>query len=174
MNSLAHSPRITIHMGSVCPDNPGPGGWGAIVCYWHGDTLYERLELSGGRYSTTNNRMELSAALTALAYVTDMAALAGASGITGERGAFDTAAPMVLYSDSEYVVGGFSEPDAGAESPELPRHEREAGENRDLWEELDAIVAVAPITFQRVRGHIGDLQNKAAVAIARAAIPAAP
>lgn len=70
--------RITIHTDGACSGNPGPGGWGAIVCYWHGDVLYERLELSGGDEATTNNRMELSAVCTGLAYITEMAALAEA------------------------------------------------------------------------------------------------
>lgn len=174
MNNFTHSQRITIHTDGACSGNPGPGGWGAVVCYWHGDALHERLELSGGETSTTNNRMELSAACSALAYVLEMAALAEAIGVSEARGGFDTQTPITLYSDSEYVVKGFSERLQGWKV----RHWRGAGglpaKNRDLWEELDAIATASPITFQWVRGHIGDSENEVADAIARAAIPATP
>lgn len=171
MNIIDNPARITIHTDGACSGNPGPGGWGAIIRYWHGDELYERLEVSGGETATTNNRMELSAVCAALSYVTEMAALADALGITDTPAGFGTAVPITVHSDSEYVVKGFSVWLKGWKSKGWRTSAKEPVKNRELWEQLDEIATGIPVSFQWVRGHDGDPENEAADALARAAIP---
>lgn len=136
---------VEIYTDGACLGNPGPGGWAAILEF--GD---RRRELSGAEPATTNNRMELSAAIAAL-------------------NALRRECEVVLYTDSRYVLQGMTE--------WLPRWQRKgwrtaagkAVENRDLWEQL--IVAAAPhrIRWEWVRGHTGVTGNERADELARAA-----
>ncbi len=142
--------RVTIYTDGACSGNPGPGGWGAVlVC----GPL--RKELSGGESETTNNRMELTAAIEALQ------ALSGPSQVD-------------LYTDSIYVKKGISE---WIEMWKRNGWRRRVGKrwspvkNEDLWRALDELVQRHRVTFHWVRGHAGDEENERADALARKAIP---
>jgi ribonuclease HI len=136
---------VEIYTDGACLGNPGPGGWAAILEF--GD---RQRELSGAEPATTNNRMELTAAIAAL-------------------NALRRECEVVLYTDSRYVLQGMT--------AWLPRWQRKgwrtasgkAVENRDLWERL--IVAAAPhrIRWEWVRGHTGVPGNERADELARAA-----
>lgn len=137
--------RVEIHTDGACLGNPGPGGWAAIL-----ESGGHRRELSGAEAATTNNRMELTAAIEAL-------------------NALRRACEVVLYTDSRYVLQGMTE--------WLPRWQRKgwrtasgkAVENRDLWEQLVAAAAPHRIHWEWVRGHTGVPGNERADELARTA-----
>jgi ribonuclease HI len=136
---------VEIYTDGACLGNPGPGGWAAILEF--GD---RRRELSGTELATTNNRMELTAAIAAL-------------------NALRRECEVVLYTDSRYVLQGMT--------AWLPRWQRKgwrtaagkAVENRDLWEQLIAAAAPHRIRWEWVRGHTGVPGNERADELARAA-----
>ena len=137
--------RVEIHTDGACLGNPGPGGWAALLRYG----AHER-ELAGAEADTTNNRMELMAAISALESLTE-----GCS--------------VELYTDSQYVRQGIGEwlPNW------LRRGWKTAGgdpvKNRDLWERLQAASARHRIAWHWVKGHSGDPDNERVDALARAA-----
>ncbi len=147
---MAGLPRATIYTDGGCRPNPGPGGWGAVILR----EGRQPLELSGGDPATTNNRMELTAALEALR-------------------ALETPHEVELVTDSQYLRRGIGE--------WLPAwrargwRTRSGGEvaNRDLWEALEAELGRHRVRWRWVRGHSGDRWNERADRLARAAIPAA-
>lgn len=157
MNIDDHEAKIVIHTDGACSGNPGPGGWGAIICFWSGDTLTERVELSKADPDTTNNKMELSAALSALIFIR-------------ERGDFTHSTPITIISDSKYVLDGFE-----TWLPNWVRNgwrtsNKKPVKNQDLWKVFEAAVNGLSLTFQWVKGHAGNVDNEAADALARAAI----
>lgn len=137
--------HVEIHTDGACLGNPGPGGWGALLRY--GTT--ER-ELAGGDSDTTNNRMELMAAIMALE-------------------ALSTACLVTLHTDSQYVQKGIGE--------WLPNWIRRgwktaAGEpvkNKDLWERLLVASGRHTVSWRWVRGHNGHVDNERVDKLARAA-----
>jgi ribonuclease HI len=138
-------PHITIYTDGGADPNPGAGGWGAILIQNN-----QPRELSGGSDATTNNRMELTAAIEALR-------------------ALDGPHRIDFYSDSEYVVKGISE----RIDKWLRQGRFEAGEvpNADLWQTLHRLVQPHDITWHWVRGHAGNIWNERADELATAARP---
>lgn len=138
--------RVEIYTDGVCSGNPGPGGWGAIL-RWRGN---ER-ELSGAEPETTNNRMELMAAITALE--------------TLKR-------PMLvdLHTDSTYVRDGIMKWLAGWKAKGWKTSDKKPVKNRDLWERLDEAAARHEIVWHWVKGHAGHPENERADELARMAI----
>jgi ribonuclease HI len=136
---------VEIHTDGACLGNPGPGGWGALLR--HGDT--ER-ELAGGEANTTNNRMELLAAIMALE-------------------ALKSPCDVVLSTDSQYVQKGIGE--------WLPNWIRrgwktaggEPVKNKDLWERLQAAAQPHKVKWKWVKGHAGHVENERVDQLARAA-----
>ncbi len=135
--------HVSIHTDGSCLGNPGPGGWAALLRY--GD---KERELVGGEAQTTNNRMELMAAIAALEALTEPC------GVT-------------LYIDSQYVRQGITEWMPGW----VRRGWRTAGgdpvKNRDLWERLHAAAARHAIEWRWVKGHAGDPDNERVDVLAR-------
>lgn len=136
--------HVQIHTDGACLGNPGPGGWGVLL-HWRG---VER-ELSGGEAATTNNRMELMAAIAALE-------------------ALREPCDVVLHTDSQYVRQGILEWMAGW----IRRGWKTAGgdpvKNRDLWERLHAAAARHQVDWRWVKGHSGDPGNERVDQLARA------
>ena len=132
--------RVVIYTDGACKGNPGPGGWGAVLL--SGDT---EKELFGGEMDTTNNRMELTAVIRALA-------------------ALKRPCDVLLYLDSEYVRKGITEWIAGWKSRGWRTSTKQPVKNVDLWQELDALVASGEhrIDWRWVRGHTGDPGNERA------------
>ncbi len=139
-------PQVTIYTDGACQGNPGPGGWGAILHYGR----HERV-LSGGEKDTTNNRMELRAALEALRTLKEPC-------------------QVTLYTDSEYLKKGITE-----WLPNWKRRNwrRKGGKlaNVDLWMKLDEEIARHQIRWRWVRGHSGNVMNERVDKLARQAIP---
>jgi ribonuclease HI len=142
--SLAAMKFVEIHTDGACLGNPGPGGWAALLR--HGPT--ER-EVAGGEAHTTNNRMELMAAIMALE-------------------ALRAPCVVALYTDSQYVRQGITEWMPGW----VRRQWRTAGgdpvKNRDLWERLHAAAQRHRIDWHWVKGHSGHPDNERVDALARA------
>jgi ribonuclease HI len=137
---------IEIYCDGACSGNPGPGGFGAILR--SGSTIKE---LSGFSPDTTNNRMELTAAITALE-------------------ALKRPCRVVLTTDSQYLVKGMQEWLAGWIRKGWINSKKEPVLNRDLWERLDSLARVHTIEWRWVRGHNGHPENERCDELARLAI----
>jgi ribonuclease HI len=135
--------RIEIFTDGACSGNPGPGGWGAIL-RWKG----EEKELFGGEAVTTNNRMEMMAAIMALE-------------------SLKRACAVDLYTDSKYVQQGVNEWLAGWKRKGWPDRIK----NQDLWKRLDAAITAHDVTFHWIKGHAGHAENERADELARRGIP---
>jgi ribonuclease HI len=138
--------RVTIHTDGACLGNPGPGGWGALV-----DDETGRRELSGYEPATTNNRMELRAAVEALRAV-------------GEPAEVD------LTTDSQYLRNGMAEWLGRWKRNGWRTADRKPVKNDDLWRELDALAARHVVRWHWVRGHAGHPENERCDALANEAI----
>ncbi|MBI1309194.1 MAG: ribonuclease HI [Proteobacteria bacterium] len=141
-------PAFHLFTDGACSGNPGPGGWGVLIR----DASGHERELSGGAPSTTNNRMELQAAISGLN------ALPGPSQVT-------------VHADSQYVVKGITEWIHGWLRRGWRNSQGERVLNQDLWEQLYAATRPHSIKWQWVRGHAGHAENERADALAVAAIP---
>ena len=133
---------VEIYTDGACSGNPGPGGWGAILRYGG----HEK-ELSGGEADTTNNRMELLAAIRALE-------------------SLKRSCRVEVYTDSTYVQKGVTEWLKGWKAKGWPARIK----NQDLWQELDKMLEKHEVTFHWVRGHDGHPENERADELARKAI----
>jgi ribonuclease HI len=134
-----------IYTDGACSGNPGPGGWGAAIYFQDGQVQ----DLGGSQAGTTNNRMELQAAIGALK----------AYEASGQQ------EPITLYTDSEYVRNGITKWISGWKKKGWKTAAGKAVLNQDLWEELDALNS-SKITWQYVKGHAGDPGNERADTIA--------
>ena len=137
---------VDIWTDGACSGNPGPGGWGAVLRY--GDT--ER-ELSGAEAATTNNRMELMAAINALE--------------TLKR-----PSRVKLHTDSKYVMDGVTKWIHGWKKNGWKTADKKPVKNEDLWRRLDAARDKHDVTWKWVKGHADDVMNNRADELARAAI----
>ncbi len=142
-------PIVDIYTDGACSGNPGPGGWGAVVEYQAALT-----ELSAGEPQTTNNRMEMSAALFALK-------------------ALPVRCKVNLYTDSMYLKDGVTKWLAGWKRNGWRTTSKTPVKNKDLWLALDDVLTHHEITWNWVKGHAGHPQNEHADALARNAIIAA-
>ena len=138
------SARVAIWTDGACSGNPGPGGWGAIL-----DFPGARRELSGGEPLTTNNRMELMAAIAALEALTRPCA-------------------VDLNTDSQYLRGGILTWMKGWKRNGWRTADRKPVKNIDLWQRLDLAAARHEIAWHWVKGHAGDEMNERADELARA------
>ena len=142
-------PPVEIHTDGACSGNPGPGGWGAILRY--GDT--ER-ELSGGEPATTNNRMELMAAIRALE-------------------ALKRPSRVRLHTDSQYLRNGITAWIHQWKRNGWRTSAKKPVANAELWQRLEAAMAPHAVDWLWVRGHAGHAENERADELARAGLKAA-
>ena len=139
-------PGVEIYTDGACRGNPGPGGWGALLIA--GD---QRKELYGAEAQTTNNRMELTAAIEALL-------------------ALKRRCAVTLYTDSKYVMQGITEWLPAWKARGWRTAGRDPVKNQDLWERLDRVVQSQDVEWHWVRGHDGTAGNERADALANLAI----
>jgi ribonuclease HI len=137
---------IEIFTDGACSGNPGPGGWGAVLRY--GET---EKELSGYCKNTTNNKMELLAAISALE-------------------ALKRPSKAELTTDSSYVKDGITKWIHNWKSNGWKKSNRKAVENRELWERLDRAVKTHDLSWHWIRGHTGHAENERADRLATDAI----
>ncbi|MGJ8587224.1 MAG: ribonuclease HI [Yoonia sp.] len=139
-------PKLYAYTDGACSGNPGPGGWGALLVARDGDTVVKQRELSGGEAETTNNRMELLAAITALETLSKGAA-------------------VTVVTDSSYVKDGITK---WIHSWKKSDWKKGKVKNIDLWQRLDAAEARHDVTWEWVKGHAGHPENEKADELARA------
>jgi ribonuclease HI len=143
---MAH--RIEIWTDGACSGNPGPGGWGAIVVV---DGV--RTELSGGERATTNNRMELMGAISALESLAP-------------------GAHAIVHTDSQYVKNGLTQWIHGWKRKGWRTADGSPVKNIDLWKRLEAAAQEHTVEWKWVKAHNGDKMNERADELARMAIRA--
>ncbi|WP_420556965.1 ribonuclease HI [Roseovarius sp.] len=141
--------ELFAYTDGACSGNPGPGGWGALLQAKDGDTVVKERELSGGEAETTNNRMELLAAITALE------TLSKPTRIT-------------IVTDSAYVKNGVTGWIHGWKRNGWKTSNKKPVKNVDLWQRLDAAAQRHDVTWEWVKGHAGHPENERADELARA------
>jgi ribonuclease HI len=142
-------PELFAFTDGACSGNPGPGGWGVLLRALDGDRLVKERELQGGEGLTTNNRMELLAAISALE------ALTAGSAIT-------------VVTDSAYVKNGVTGWIHGWKRNGWRTADRKPVKNVDLWQRLDEAALRHSVTWEWIKGHAGHPENERADALARA------
>lgn len=139
--------KVIIYTDGACSGNPGPGGWGALIRFGK----HEK-ELSGGEGETTNNRMELTAAIKALKTL-------------------NRPCHVEFYTDSEYLRRGITEWISNWKRRGWKTTAKKPVKNQDLWRQLDATINEHQISWHWVRGHTGQRENERVDQLARNAIP---
>jgi ribonuclease HI len=143
---MSDSQHVTIYTDGACDPNPGPGGWAALLLFDSQEQI-----LTGSEIETTNNRMELTAAIQALK-------------------ALKKPSQVDFYTDSQYLKRGITEwmPNWRARN-----WRRKGGKlaNVDLWQALDEAIQIHQISWHWVKGHAGDRQNQRVDHLARKSIP---
>jgi ribonuclease HI len=135
--------KITIHTDGACDGNPGPGGWAALLRY--GDHVRE---LAGAEPATTNNRMELQAAISGLATLKEEC-------------------EVVLFTDSEYLRQGITEWLPRWRANNWRTADRKPVKNEDLWRQLHEMASRHRVTWQWLKGHAGHPENERCDQLAR-------
>ncbi|HVY89494.1 MAG TPA: ribonuclease HI [Hyphomonadaceae bacterium] len=135
--------RIEIWTDGACSGNPGPGGWGVLMRQGEKET-----ERHGGEKATTNNRMELMAAIVALE--------------SQPKGS-----EVILHTDSQYVKDGLTKWIIGWKRNGWKTADRKPVKNQDLWVRLDAAATAHKVDWRWVKGHSGHPENDRADALAR-------
>ena len=135
---------IKIYTDGACSGNPGIGGWGAVILENNKDEIL----LSGGNDNTTNNRMELQAAIEALKYFKDQQ-------------------DIMLVTDSKYVKDGIQSWIQNWKKNGWKTAAKKPVKNKELWMELDELIARHNITWEWVKGHAGNTHNEQADYLAR-------
>lgn len=141
--------ELFAYTDGACSGNPGPGGWGVVLRAMQGDTLVKERELKGGEAATTNNRMELLAAINALEQLA-------------------RSATITIITDSAYVKNGVTGWIHGWKRNGWKTAAKKPVKNAELWQRLDAAQARHDVTWKWVKGHAGHPENERADALARA------
>jgi ribonuclease HI len=141
-------PQLFAYTDGACSGNPGPGGWGAVLVARDGETVVKERLLKGGAAETTNNRMELTAAIAALE-------------------ALERPATITVVTDSAYLRDGVSRWIHGWKRNGWRTADRKPVKNEDLWRRLDTAAARHTVTWEWVKGHAGHPENERADALAR-------
>jgi ribonuclease HI len=138
--------KVVVFTDGACSGNPGPGGWGAILTFG----AVEK-ELKGGEKLTTNNRMELMAAISALE-------------------AMKRPCAVELHTDSQYVKNGITTWIHNWKRNGWRTADKKPVKNEDLWKRLDEALAIHKVDWRWVKGHAGHAMNERADALARAGL----
>lgn len=139
--------QVVIYTDGACKGNPGPGGWGVLLIAGE-----HRRELHGGEAMTTNNRMELTAAIEALR-------------------ALKRRCRVTLFTDSTYVKQGIDTWIHGWKRNGWRTADKKPVKNADLWQTLDTLAAQQDVTWRWVKGHAGDPGNERADELSNLGIP---
>ncbi len=141
-------PELFAYTDGACSGNPGPGGWGVLLVARNGGTVVKERELRGGEAETTNNRMELLAAIAALE-------------------ALDRPSAITLVTDSAYVKNGVTQWIHGWKRNGWRTAAKKPVKNDDLWQRLDTAQDRHDVTWEWVKGHAGHPENERADKLAR-------
>lgn len=141
--------KLYAYTDGACSGNPGPGGWGALLQAKDGADVIKERSLQGGEADTTNNRMELLAAINALE-------------------ALERPSVITVVTDSAYVKGGITAWLFGWKKNGWKTSTKKPVKNVDLWQRLDTAQARHDVTWEWVKGHAGHPENERADELARA------
>ena len=141
--------KLYAYTDGACSGNPGPGGWGALLQAKDGADVVKERSLQGGEADTTNNRMELLAAINALE-------------------ALERPSVITVVTDSAYVKGGITAWLFGWKKNGWNTSTKKPVKNVDLWQRLDTAQARHDVTWEWVKGHAGHPENERADELARA------
>ena len=142
-------PELFAYTDGACSGNPGPGGWGVLLVARDGEAVLKERELSGGEAETTNNRMELMAAIEALQ-------------------ALDRPSAITLVTDSVYVKNGVTDWIHSWKRNGWKTSAKKPVKNADLWQQLDEARSRHDVHWEWIKGHAGHPENERADALARA------
>ena len=142
-------PALFAFTDGACSGNPGPGGWGVLLLAREGEAVVRERELSGGEPMTTNNRMELMAAISALE-------------------ALEKPSTITVVTDSAYVKGGITEWLRNWKRRGWRTSSNEPVKNEDLWRRLEEAAGRHKVIWRWIKGHAGHAENERADALARA------
>ncbi len=142
-------PDLIAYTDGACSGNPGPGGWGVLMRAMEGDEILKQRELSGGAELTTNNQMELMAAISALEVL-------------------ERASELTIVTDSTYVKNGVTGWIHGWKKNGWKTSAKKPVKNVELWQRLDAAQARHTVKWEWVKGHAGHPENERADELARA------
>ncbi len=141
-------PELFAYTDGACSGNPGPGGWGVLLVAREGNRVLKERELFGGEPETTNNRMELMAAISALE-------------------ALDRPSSITIVTDSAYVKNGVTQWIHNWKKNGWRTAGRKPVKNEELWRRLDAATARHRVSWEWVKGHAGHPENERADELAR-------
>ncbi|QBF29999.1 ribonuclease HI [Thalassococcus sp. S3] len=141
-------PELFAYTDGACSGNPGPGGWGVLLRAVNGDTILKERELSGGEAETTNNRMELLAAINAL-------------------NALERPSTITVITDSAYVKNGVTGWIHGWKRNGWKTASKKPVKNVELWQALDEAQKRHQVRWEWVKGHAGHPENERADELAR-------
>ncbi|WP_439142042.1 ribonuclease HI [Planktotalea sp.] len=142
-------PNLIAYTDGACSGNPGPGGWGVLMRAMQGDEILKQRELSGGAELTTNNQMELMAAISALEVL-------------------ERASELTIVTDSTYVKNGVTGWILGWKKNGWKTAAKKPVKNVELWQRLDKAQARHTVNWEWVKGHAGHPENERADELARA------
>lgn len=141
-------PELFAYTDGACSGNPGPGGWGVLLIARDGETVLKERELCGGEADTTNNRMELLAAISALECL-------------------NRASSLIVVTDSAYVKNGVTSWMHGWKRNGWKTSDKKPVKNVDLWQRLDEAGQRHQVEWRWIKGHAGHEENERADALAR-------
>ena len=148
-----HMPKhkLVAYTDGACSGNPGPGGWGVLLQAFSDNKVVKERELSNGERLTTNNKMELRAAIAALEIL-------------------DRTSEITIITDSKYVMNGIQTWLAGWKKNNWKTASKKPVKNEELWKRLDLLCKQHEVNWKWVKGHAGDMGNERVDKLARSAM----
>ena len=143
--------RLVAYTDGACSGNPGPGGWGVLLQALSDGNVVKERELSEGKETTTNNKMELMAAIAALEIL-------------------DRSSEITIFTDSKYVMNGIQTWLSGWKKNNWKTSSKKSVKNADLWKRLDALCQQHEVDWKWVKGHAGNIGNERVDELARRAM----
>ena len=141
-------PKLYAYTDGACSGNPGPGGWGVLLLAKLDDNIIKTRSLSGGAAETTNNQMELTAAIMALE-------------------ALDKPSKITIVTDSSYVKDGITKWIFGWKKNGWKTSAKRAVKNEELWKRLEKATKQHDVNWEWIKGHAGHIENEQADELAR-------
>ena len=141
-------PKLYAYTDGACSGNPGPGGWGVLLLAKQDDNIIKTRSLSGGAAETTNNQMELTAAIMALE-------------------ALDKPSKITIVTDSSYVKDGITKWIFGWKKNGWKTSAKKAVKNEELWKRLEKATKQHDVNWEWIKGHAGHFENEQADELAR-------
>ena len=143
--------KLVAYTDGACSGNPGPGGWGVLLQAFLNDKVVKERELSSGEKLTTNNKMELRAAIAALEIL-------------------DRTSEITIITDSKYVMNGIQTWLAGWKKNNWKTASKKPVKNEELWKRLDLLCGQHKVNWDWVKGHAGNMGNERVDKLARSAM----